>query len=162
MSSQIKSAYDPERQWVRVGALRHYDPPRVAITVEGDGGRAIGNVSRPDFLAAVAAECDAIVIPRTDLPQVKHFPDGRPFAETDRGYGDYTLDPKDTPERLRDHARALLALAEYLDAHPPVDAAQVEALTAVLYEATADPDDIEVPAVARRLVERGVRIEARP
>lgn len=34
--------------------------------------------------------------------------------------------------------------------------AQVEAVTAALYEATRDPQDIDVPDVARRLVEAGV------
>lgn len=37
--------------------------------------------------------------------------------------------------------------------------AAVQAMTDALYAATADPDDIDVPAVARRLVEAGAQVQ---
>jgi len=67
---------------------------------------------------------DAIVIERSALPEV----DATGWLSA----GDSALDPAEVAmgvEFVRSKARDYLALAEHLDAHPPVDEAQVEALT---------------------------------
>lgn len=53
--------------------------------------------------------------------------------------------------------------AEYLDANPPVDEAQVEALAQIVRDEESDRraagDQASWEDIARRLVERGVRVE---
>lgn len=100
---------------------------------------------------------DAIVIERDDLPEVtaENAPSGRTSCLKVSGVL-YVI--TETPEWYEKRARNYLAVAEYLRANQPVDEAQVEAVTAALYEATQGPDDIDVPDVARRLVARGVRV----
>lgn len=130
------------------------------ITVDGQREVAVG-MDRDAFIAAVEAEldvkvvpADAIVIERGDLPEVQG--DGSVVIEGSGPSGDYTYwaDADEDPLKA---ALAMLAIAQEA-AHPPVDEAQVEAVTAALYEATRDPQDINVPDVARRLVEAGVRV----
>lgn len=66
-----------------------------------------------------------LVIPRTDLPLVTVHGHGRITAD---GLGG-EVSGVETASR---NALAWLALAEYLDAHPPIDQAQVNALAAAL------------------------------
>lgn len=110
-----------------------------------------------DLLASVADECGVLVIDRADLPEVEDEGCGTQRLVVGVGWYAY-LHPSDA---VRHHQLALghLAIAEHLDAHPPVDAAQVEALTEALIDAEMDHPDGPVPAViARRLVARGVRV----
>ena len=118
--------------------------------------------TRADFLAAVAAECDVIVIDRAELPErVSPSMDGKHlWADA------WSVPATNTPDIPRRAARAYLALAEYLDAHPPVDEAQVEALAAVMREALNTPEDgtfrpYVAEDAARRLLATG-RIEVKP
>lgn len=104
---------------------------------------------------------DALVIERWELPAV-----------TDQGGGTWRFDTGaslstwiiKTADDARTEALELLALAEHLDAHPPVDEAQVEALAEALWSAGSNSTawaDISIAtqalwiARARRLVELG-------
>lgn len=111
---------------------------------------------------------DVIVIPRTDLPEVRTSPGG--------GYPTITDDLPETVSAVqvsrgeftaanaRQMARAYLAIAEHLDAHPSVDEAQVEALTAMIRGTISTRDEYDAaPHIARRLVQQGVTVaEVRP
>ncbi|QCB93329.1 hypothetical protein [Cellulomonas shaoxiangyii] len=99
---------------------------------------------------------DALVIERGELHEVDPNVTGTGCIVGGEFYEFGTI------ERHEREARDHLAIAEYLRAHPPVDEAQVEAVTKALYEATTDPHEIDVPDVARRLVARGVRVEVTP
>ena len=109
--------------------------------------------TRADFLAAVAAECDVIVIDRA----------GETYTSAE-ATGPNSPNGRSSWHRAR--AESHLALAEYLDAHPPVDEAQVEALAAVMREALNTPEDgtfrpYVAEDAARRLLATG-RIEVKP
>ncbi|WP_159795734.1 hypothetical protein [Puerhibacterium puerhi] len=111
----------------------------------------------PDFTEVQVVPVDAIVIRREELPEVKAHSSIPNSVEAGDAFlrFDGLNDPREHAEsRLRDWA----AIAAHLREHPPVDEAQVKAVTQALYEATEDPFDIDVPDVARRLVERGVRV----
>lgn len=73
---------------------------------------------------------DAIVIERGELPEVRRIHREIAVAGVYRTLEEefYTL----TAERAREVGLNLLALAEYLAAHPPVDEEQVQALAEVL------------------------------
>jgi len=109
-------------------------------------------VDREEFAQAVR-DLGFDVIDKAELPEVKFFADGAAYAETDRGFGDYTLEPKDTPERLIDHARALLALAAYLEANPPVDP-KVEALADLIWGVYVHDKD-EARSIAKEMFATG-------
>ena len=138
-----------------------------------DGGRfASGLVDRAEFFAAVAAECnvrivpaDAIVIERGELPEVTV--DGNSsLLGTGRGLGNIPGEHRvsvststATAAGVRREGLAYLALAEYLDANPPVDEAQVIALAHLLV--AFDPiEELATTTIARRLYLAGVRVEA--
>jgi len=106
------------------------------------GARWVAIVPRADFLAAVAVECDAIVIPRTDLPEVA------------QKYGEYhagtlVVEGGTTAEEALAAAREWLALAEHLTAHPPLS----DLGTALVERAGMDREKAE--HVARLLTEDG-------
>jgi hypothetical protein len=133
----------------------------VHIGVNGDRRmfKAAVIVKRADLLAAVSALCDVIVVDRAELPEVAVVTPGEVGI---KGHGIYTLLPGDTAEFYRKNARRHLALAEYLDAHPPVDEARVEAAYDVISVALrdaglkmADVDHGVRMDIARRLVEQG-------
>lgn len=99
---------------------------------------------------------DAIVIERSDLPPVAA---GRKVVS-----GPFDRSIHDSAESVRRQARHLLAIAEYLDAHPPVDEAQVEALaedmimagaSAPVSEGDSEAFSRAMDDIARRLVEQG-------
>ena len=133
---------------VEITPLPGYPEPLVAIRLFGHHDR-LANVSRADFLAAVETECgvrcvpaDAIVIERAELPEVSARV-GYPGLVYITG-GLYSLAITDA------HSRALeyLALAEYLDAHPPVPPGQVTKLL------TADEIAHRPPPARHRSSER--------
>lgn len=131
-------------------------------------------VKRLDDLA------DAIVIERAELPTAAYDEEEREVHASskveDREASAWTSALGTSangalPQWHRAKALAHLAVAEYLDANPPVDEAQVTALAKVLadshdtrravvgpWAALADQWD----EIARALVARGVRIEVTP
>ena len=109
---------------------------------------------------------DAIVIPRDELPEVRPATEdqrasARPLVLTRRGDALHRyITNDDTVESFRAKAAMYLALAEHLREHPPVDEEQVASLFEVLTEEWFPGDDGErASTLARRLVERGVRLE---
>lgn len=144
--------------------------PTVTLTLDGHNptgdpdefyvilGREGHFVRRADFLAAVAAECDVIVIDRATLPEVIVDGDMRQLVHAGYVERHNTASPVEEREAALMH----LALAEYLDAHPPVDEAQVEALAGLLVQHFSgrvyDANETAAKA-ARTLVSRGVRVD---
>ena len=145
MSVTINSIYTDRTVVISRAVLGHIN---VALPVGPDV-----NVSRAEFLAAVEAECgvrlvpaDSIVIDRADVPEVYVNPtfiveEPRP---DDRPYASIALPTESSAEDFRRLGIGFIALAEYLDAHPPtppVDEADVEALAGDMlsaYNAGAD------------------------
>ena len=119
-------------------------------------------VNRADFIAAVETECDGIFIPRAELPEVKEEVPGfgphyvlvkeGPIHESSFTYA-YPNAPASSASWHRRTAEAHLALAEYLDAHPPVDPAEVEALAHLICE--HEQETTPAIEVARRLLATG-------
>jgi len=101
---------------------------------------------------AQVVPADAIVIERSALPEVRDDQNFPYVVAPDLCVGPI-LDEGETVEGLRAYGLACLALAEYGAAHPPVDEAQVEAMTADL-EMT-DPVSDTYGAQARSLIARG-------
>jgi len=176
MSTEIKSALDDDSDTtIELGMLEGYIPnPRAFLRVRDDSKRGLINVTRADFLAAVATECnvrivpaDAIVIERGELPEVvkhgvKEIAAGGIYRTIDKELSTYTA------RYAREVGLNLLALADYLDAHPPVDEAQVKALARLIAD-HVDPASLVGSGervsttsadLARSLVLAGVRIEA--
>jgi len=117
-------------------------------------------VDRAEFLRAVETELNVIVINRADLPTVI---DSRDEKELLAGPIALHLEGDEfaNPDGCRKVAAAYLALAEHLEAHPPVDEAQVDALT-VAIESAVDRDGVSLQeshprALAHYLVQAGVR-----
>lgn len=123
---------------------------------------------RGDWVEHKAVPADAIVIERDALPAVVermpgYFVAGRHDLGR-MGEPDHEQPGKTGGDLSRDFAYAVLAVADYLDAHPPIDEAMVEALADDLRAAlgvtqetvaaghlrTGNSDDI-----ARRLIEQG-------
>ena len=111
----------------------------------------------PTYTEVQVVPIDAIVIRRDELPEVHP-----------EGHGSVTIGGHiyGTAYGYREHRGAalrMLALIEYLREHPPVDEAQVDALRDILLStrkpADARPVEDQYKDVARRLVERGVRVE---
>ena len=117
-------AYEPDRGEVEIQVLDH-----------SKRGSAV--VSRADFLAAVEAElgvrivpADAIVIDRADLPKL--------LVDTSHRVTTGSTMTQ-SAEKAWWFVREYAALAEYLDAHPPVDEEQVKALAGLLWEYAQNP-----------------------
>lgn len=101
---------------------------------------------------------DAIVIERSELPEVREHGGG---LTTDPGPHGVTTNYMDA-ERLRHEALRYVALAEHLREHPPVDEAQVAALTSLIRGEQNTREVIDAaPWIARRLVQAGVRAPER-
>lgn len=111
------------------------------------------DLDRAEFLAAVATELNVLVIPRTDLPKVKRL-----YGVTYAVGGDESTHSAATAEYARERAIGYLAVAEYLDAHPPIDQAQVAALATLLRDTGARPNGADTIPIARRLVQAGVTV----
>jgi hypothetical protein len=108
----------------------------------------------PRWTEVKLAPLDAIVIDRAEVPGTIEGGGYVAAALVVRG-----LDAD--PAQVRRVGLANLAIAEYLDAPPPVDEAQVQAVKEALLAArvTGSRYDEAVTADARRLVQRGVRVE---
>ena len=162
MSTTIKSA-GPETP------LTIRDSTGVGVCIDiGDGWEG-GYFPRADFLAAVATECnvrivpaDAIVIERGELPEVEYVgtADGLGGRMARFSAGGFTGYADDRTDGHRAVARAHLALAEYIDANPPVDEVMVDTLAAALMSVSPASSSDFTSKAARRLYLAGVRIKA--
>lgn len=104
------------------------------------------SVETSDLLAAVRTELGVLIIDKADLPEVEDGAPGRIIA------GVIELSRTSDPAALRAEALRYLAAAEYLEAHPPVDEQQVEALADLLVAHSAKTSCIDM---ARALVATG-------
>ena len=102
---------------------------------------------RSDFIAAVEAECDGIFIERASLLPV----DPEVFGKGGIVGNDYIV--AESAAEAHKWALHYLSLAAYYDAHPPIDEAQVEALTTDI--STKDDAHLSVRDLARALVAAG-------
>lgn len=148
MSTEIKPVSDAGSPlWI------YADQREYVLVQTRDGG---ASVDRADFLAAVAAECGVIIIDRAELPEVTES--GRRdivrLGESDERF------TTGTAAAARGEALACLALAEYLDARPPLDEADVEALARLIAEDDGDSNWHGYVQGARRLLATG-RIEVK-
>jgi len=132
-----------------------------------DGGVTTGDYleANPNYTEVQVVPLDAIVIRRDELPEVETHETAH--GDTVWVYGGDAFDrdaDNRTAEAMRDGALRLLARAEYVREHPPVDEEQVDALRDILLStrnpADGRPIEEQYRDVARRLVERGVRVEA--
>lgn len=115
----------------------------------------------PYYTEVQVVPVDAIVIRREDVPKV-HVVGGLVTAGEDENGDPYSCSAEANPNWPYWYGINALAVAEYLREHPPVDEEQVMALADAL-EAEWFPEDLDRATVlARRLVERGVRVEAKP
>jgi hypothetical protein len=124
MSTQIESN-------ARHMALDNHARLELLVTTREGSLPTAFALDRASFLAAVAAECGVIIIDRADLPETTYEASVAIVRNTLGARGRDGLFEGDT-KQVRDYALSLLAAAEYLDAHPPVDEADVEALARVL------------------------------
>ena len=147
--NSIRSVAFPSPGEVRVSG----GADSVIVTAYDGIFRASVSVKPADFLAAVAAECGVIVIPRADLP---------PVIEDRHGLhvDGLTVDGATTADDAMRDVFTHLAIVEYRKAHPPIDEAQVEALSAALAAATNEAAPSNWRAVAKRMYANGVRVEA--
>lgn len=103
----------------------------------GDGGLFVRRDGRYCHIPRkdLEAELNALVIDKADLPKAFIDIDGYISAKSPEITMESRL-PTVNTENLRKRAYALLAIAEYADAHPPVivDQKQVEALADLLVE----------------------------
>ena len=122
----------------------------------------VATVPRADFLAAVESELrvrlvatHAIVIDRSEVHPVEttEYKD----VHTCDGYA-YGYNREKTARR---QALSLLAYAEYMDAHPRVDEAQVGALSEILHDATDFLDHPSADDLAHAVIATG-RVTIKP
>lgn len=140
MTTTIRSKYDNEEAQI----ARRRDG--VALTLRSAHSVIL---PRAEFIEAVAAELDVIVIPRADLPEVTVSPaDGRIQAR-----GAILHNGSATGG----DALGWLAINEHLDAHPPVDEADVEALADAIASVGIPGNAHSSPStvLARRLLATG-------
>ena len=150
-STDVTSLHYPS-DYVRI--LYDGTASTVLLTVFESGRAASVFVPRDKFLDAVDAALNVLVIDRDELPEVER--DG-PWVTVDGMY----FGGNENPSDLRRDALARLAVAEYLEANPPVDEEQVAALTELIVAAYAEEtltESIDIDSIARRLVQAGVRV----
>lgn len=141
---------------------RYFQTPEGVIVRGGTNTPSMG------YIEVQIAPLDAIIIERATLRPAKPTSSGNVVYATGK-YGDEMAPaeaPITTDTRLdsradwhRAKARAHLSVAEYLDAHPAVDAEALGALTTVmLEEGAALTTTHTTEALARRMYDRGVRL----
>jgi len=136
-------------RWLRTD----YDPKTRSLTITLCDLKGDWNYIPTEGERLRIVPADAIVIDRVDLPEVKAIRPGT--WEFDTGAFLDTWDDK-TSEDARREALEMLALAEYLDAHPPtppVGDEDLETLTGILerYRGVDAPSS----AIARLLLATG-------
>ena len=124
---------------------------RIAVRATDNGMTTVApvNLLRAEFIRAIESELDVIVIDRDGLPEVVES--GRLLTA---GHPHHYAAADADPEQVKDRALAVLALARHLEANPPVDEAQVDALHRLI----GSEADVTNADLARRLVEAGVRV----
>lgn len=136
---------------------------RVTIDRTPDGtGVALGSrgqwttigLDRAEFLAAVEA---ALGVKFMELPSLTSPPVLEHGGQVKSG--SVTLPRGASPEYAESVGRHYFALAAWMREHPPVDEAQVEAVTRALESAEQAAGSTRPSDIARLLVERGVRVE---
>lgn len=164
MSTTIKNmAGDRE---VRIAPVRDFGGAMVEIGNYILGVyRADAWLPRADFLAAIEAELDVIIIDKAALDEpVYEYASGNDDAVWS-AQGGHTLvvQPHRDAAWVSEHALAWLSLSRHLHAHPPVDEAQVQVLAAVMREALSTSDEPKhfVAEDAARLLLATGRIEVR-
>ena len=134
------------------------DRASVDLSYTRSDGALSSIFDRADFLAAVEAECDVTVIENAGLPEVV----------VDREWIEVAGQTFATDAYARENARLNLqryaAAVRWMDANPPVDEAQVEALAKDLFDARwpgadwntrANPQQDDYRTMARTLLAAG-------
>lgn len=131
MSTEIKDSAPTDGPHTLSGSDNRW----VSFSAQTGGASVWAEMTKADFIAAVETELNGIFIPRDELTEVT-VKGGYLWASPATGIAEQrTLDVN--TGNLRKRAYALLAIAEYADANPPVDQKQVDALTRLLDEASA-------------------------
>lgn len=153
MTTTIKSKHMSfPRDLVLAGS--HINKGEPYLRVEEEGSFAGIHVDRDAFLGAVRSELGVLIIDKADLPEVTVEGNSTLVGV---GHGPLRISAsarRSTVREMRRISLAYLALAEYLEAHPPVDEQQVEAL-AVLIETQKVGVTETAKDVARRLLSTG-------
>ena len=162
MSYQIK---DILRSNTGIGVRGH----GLAVTIYNSSGGTVGEFRTADLLDAVRAEChvrlvpdDAIVIERAQWPEIVVNPTFIAAESVHPLYASIGLPTQSAPADFRRLGVEFIVLAEYLDAHPPIDDEQTKALRSIVSDEMPHISYAEADAIARRLVEAGARIEVKP
>jgi len=118
----------------------------IFLSVADDSHDLLGaHVSRVALLAAISSELGVVIIDQADMPEVDVA-----WAGAVRADGQ-------TAAEVRQSALVRLALADYLEANPPVDEAAVNSILSDMVKApVATPD-----AIARHLATLGYEKAAR-
>ena len=153
MTTAIRDAAGKGRSWIIRDADTHVSI--TGSTSDGTIDRA-SLVDRAEFLAAVADELDVIVTPRSDLPEVTSTYAGGLRAIHGPTGSEATIRAGDAAADVHSLALCYLAIAEHLENAD--DEAQVNAL-ARLVAAETNGTHIAATALARRLIEAGVRMD---
>lgn len=132
----------------------------IEFSVKCDDSHYTADLDREVFLDAVR-KLGVIVIEESELPEVvreegligsqlvvARFTSAEGTQLIEQRYADVNT------ENLRRRARAMLALAEFVDANPPVDKAKVRTLSALVFGATGEPSEV-CDAIARDLLNSG-------
>lgn len=127
----------------------------IEFSVKCDDSHYTADLDRDMFLDAVR-KLGVIVIEESELPEVVredglvvvHFTSAEGAELIEQRYADVNT------ENLRRRARAMLALAEFVDANPPMDKAKVRTLSALVFGATGEPSAV-CDAIARDLLNSG-------
>lgn len=156
MTTTVPSRYSAAQ--IRISGVADQE---VDLGVDLANGANAVTAARDAFLAAVATELDVIIIPRSELPKVERTEHGGLVAQTDAevAAGIYPA-INWTAKEARFKALGWLALAEHVEANPPIDEAQVNALADLIIEADGTESvtqKLDIRHVARRLVQAGVR-----
>jgi hypothetical protein len=152
MSTEIKSCT------VGTPLTLNREPNTIGIMIAGSGrDPRSGSFDVDEFLAAVDAECDAVIIRRRALPAVTPERRGYSGYVGVDGYG--SGNPEQDPIALlgspEDHlliARRHIAIAGYMQSRRNVDEAQVEALKLVIWGL---PISLDAGELARTLIATG-------
>lgn len=127
----------------------------IEFTVKCDDSHYTADIERDVFLEAVR-KLGVIVIEESELPKVVRE-DGDVVVRFKSAEGSDLIERRFADvntENLRRRARAMLALAEFVDANPPVDKAKVRTLSALVFGATGEPT-VVCDAIALDLLNSG-------
>lgn len=150
MTTQVRNSLYPSNS-VQLERLGTSDSG-VGILVSTSKGTKFVAVSRAEFLAAVAAELDAVIIPREELPEVGTHRTGGLHA------GAYSAHAFDDAETLHRRALAYLAMAKHLEGLSPVEAEQVKALAELIDSTERHHGPVSAEHLAVVLARAGVRV----